>query len=69
MWDFLGIYALSQEDSYFKMLSQSVHGILIYARCVTAMPLYWSDTARKIQLMASSTSCRAKTRQIIILIL
>ncbi len=69
MWGFLGIYALSQEDYYFKMLNQPVHGVSIYACCVTAMPLYWSDNAQKIQLMASSTSCRAKTRQIIILIL
>ncbi len=69
MWGFLGIYALSQEDYYFKILSQPVHSMSIYAWCVTAMPLYWSDTAQKIQLMASSTSCKAKTRQIIILIL
>ncbi len=70
MWGFLGIYALSQEDILcFKMLSLPVHGVSIYARCVTAMPLYWSDNAQKIQLMASSTSWRAKTRQIIVLIL
>ncbi len=69
MWGFLGIYASSQEDYYSKMVSQHVHGVSIYAWCVTAKPLYWSDTAQKIQLMASSTSCRAKTRQIIILIL
>ncbi len=47
MWGFIGIYALSQEDSYFKMLSHSVHGMSIYAWCVTAMPLYWSDNAQK----------------------
>ncbi len=47
MWVFLGIYASSQEDYYSKMVSQHVHGVSIYAWCVTAMPLYWSDNAQK----------------------
>ncbi len=47
MWSFFGIYALSQEDFCFKILSQLVHSVSIYAWCVTAMPLYWSDNAQK----------------------
>ncbi len=29
------------------MLSQPVHGMSIYERCITAMPLYWSNNAQK----------------------
>ncbi len=64
---FLGIYTLSQEDYTFKMLSQPVHGVSIYARCVTAMPLYWSDIAKKYSKW--QVALHAEQKQIIVLIL